>query len=362
MLLYDTLANRVFEGSVAGREKLQIRLDESCRDTNCVVPSSVADVRLSPRTKRTMSGLRYTSAALFAVCRICAPGLSNVVTNLAGDARPNEKQRDLFSVETACNVFNQVVDLRFGSLLSQCNFVIDERQKTIEGVLGPKTHYLDSATFVGLAESLLLDATEAQFAGATLVGRRLFLRYLLPERIATEDGPFQHGYAFFVSEAGDDSIRAYRLYAREAGGMFLQTPVIGRQRQKRTGSKFADRLRQLLVSVLRVDCADLPGTVSRLRSSLLFSNPEDDRLNRRVVLAWKRRLKLAGVPADIAEGVAVSPFGYENLMATPLTASQLAEKTEYDLFRATILAAEPRGQRVCEIVERAAFNMFFEDD
>lgn len=359
MLLYDTLDTLSFEDSAHGREELQAVLDEHRTATNCISPSRVQDVRLDPRTQRTQSGLRYTSTALFSVCRICCPGLSNVVGNLSGDARPGEKFRDLFSVETACGIFNQVVDLRFGTLLSQCSFVVDEHVKRIEGVLGPRTHHLENAMFVELMESLLLDTTQCEFAGASLVGRRLFLRYLDPEPIQTEDGPYQHGYAFFSSEAGDDSIRGYRLYARGSGGMFLQVPRV-RQRQKRTGAKFSDRLKALLAGVLRIEPAEIARIVSQMRSTPVFANPDDDRSNRRAAASWRRRFKLAGIPSDIAEGVAVCPFGYESPMAAPISVGQLAEKTEHDLFVATITDAASRGQRVREIVERAAFSVFFE--
>jgi hypothetical protein len=362
MLLYDTLAAAKFEPGEAGRNALQVFLDDCFKNTLVTSPNSVSDIRLNPRTKKTLTDRRYTSTALFAVCRVCAPGLSGVVTHLAGDARPNDRRRDLFSVETACNVFNQVVDLRFGSMLSQCRLVVDERYNRIDGVLGPRTHYLENSTFVELVESILVDAADVTFAGATAIGRKLFLRYHEPDVITTLDGPYRRGFAFFVSEAGDDSIRPYRLYERVAdGGTCLQVPSIRRSRQKRTGSKFAAKLRQMLVSVLQSEPCDIAAEIEAMHDSHVFTDDFSSEGVQSVVRSWRRRLRLGGVPSDIADGIASSPFGYDNSEASPLSDTVLASKTEYDLFRAAIADATTRGQRVRELVERAAFSVFIQD-
>ena len=265
-------------------------------------------------------------------------------------------------VETACNVFNQVVDLRFGSMLSQCRLVVDERYNRIDGVLGPRTHYLENSTFVELVESILVDAADVTFAGATAIGRKLFLRYHEPEVITTLDGPYRRGFAFFVSEAGDDSIRPYRLYERVAdGGTCLQVPSIRRSRQKRTGSKFAAKLRQMLVSVLQSEPCDIAAEIEAMHDSHVFTDDFSSEGVQSVVRSWRRRLRLGGVPSDIAEGIASSPFGYDNSEASPLSDTVLASKTEYDLVRAAIADATTRGQRVRELVERAAFSVFIQD-
>ena len=361
-LLYDTPPFVTFPAGEGGREALQRVLDHNYRHTIVSPPSGVADVRLNPRTKKTMAGLRYTSTALFAVCRVCAPGLSSVVTHLAGDARPNDRRRDLFSLDTACNVFNQVADLRYGPLLSQCRFVIDESRGTIDGVLGPRTHYLENSSFVELTEGILTDTAEVTFAGASMVGRRLFLRYYEPEQIVTSDGIYRRGFAFCVSEAGDDAIRSYRLYEHvDSGGCCLQIPHARRQKQKRTGSKFANRLRQMLVGVLQAKPVDVAASVQRLQASLLFSDSGDEQHVKSVVRGWRRRLRLSGLPADIADGVSSAPFGFDNPEASPLTTSALATKTEYDLFKAAMLDSTNRSQRLREVVERSVFSVFLQD-
>jgi hypothetical protein len=361
--IYDTPQSALYLPDGDGRRQLQAALDDMYRNTRVSPPSSIRDVRLDHRTRRTQSGARYISSALFRVCRVLAPGLSTTVVSLSGAERTGDRLREHFSTTTACAIFNDIVDLRFSGVLSQSQFVIDEHRQTVEGLLGPKTHYFENGSFVELVESVLRDTCDATFAGATLVGRRLFVRYLRPEPIHTVVGTYRRGYAFCATEAGDDAIRGYLLYQRdECGSCCLEAPTGGLMRQRRTGSKFIENIKRLLARLLSDSQREWPQEVEGLMQRPIFRST-DGRAIARVLASWRRRFKLAGMPADIAAGVTARMMGQDQTqtMEPVLTLAEINSKTEYDMFLIAMDESRRRGQRLRELSERATFNVFFGD-
>lgn len=348
-----------FPTGQVGKNQLTTELDRMNGNTQVLSPESIRSVRLEPRTLATAYGLRYSSYAFTRVCKLLAPGLSKVVQNVAGDARPTDTSAEFFSRASACNIFNEVASLRFGPLLSNYQMVIDAKAKRVEGFLGPKTHYLEASSFMELVESIIFDSDSVvEFAGASLVGRRLFLRYLKADDIDTIDGAYRQGYAFCIDEAGDDAIRAYLLYQRMTdGSACLQAPSKFRQRQRRTGSRFAIKLRQLLVGVLRPDPLDIAESLEELADTLLFDEPDEMYLaqERR---RWIQTLRMANVPAEIAEATVGSLFLPRVELGRPPPVSEILERTELDLFRALIGYAQGRSQRLRELLESVAFQVF----
>jgi len=348
-----------FPEGKAGRENLAEELARMNGNTQVTSPESIRSVRLEPRTLATASGLRYSSYAFTRVCKLLAPGLSKVVQNIAGDARPTDTSAEFFSRTSACNIFNEVAALRFGPLLSNYQMVVDAKARRIDGFLGPKTHYLEASSFMELVESIICDAADdVEFAGASLVGRRLFLRYLKSEDIATVDGPYRQGYAFCIDEAGDDAIRAYLLYQRMTdGSACLQAPSRFRQRQRRTGSRFTIKLRQLLVGVLRPDPLDIADSLAELADTMLFDEPDEMYLaqERR---RWIQTLRMANVPAEIAEATVGSLFLPRTELGRAPHVSEILERTELDLFKSLIGYASGRSQRLRELLESVAFQVF----
>lgn len=357
--LYEPPNSVEFSPDAKGRALLQTHLDRLLRDTNIATPESVRAIRLDARTLSTQMGFRYSAYAFSRVCRIMAPGLSKVVQNISGEARPTDLSADLFSRPAACNVFNEIANLRFNSLLSNYQMVLDVKARRIEGFLGPKTHYLEVSSFLELAESIIVDTGDGvEFAGASLVGRRLFIRYLKTEEIDTHDGVYRQGYAFCIDEAGDDAIRAYLLYRREeCGSSCLQAPAKFRQRQRRTGSRFAIKLRQLLAGVLRPEPLDIEAAISELSYRTLFDE-QDENYILHVRKKWIQIFRLSNVPADTAEAVVHSIFMPKASLGSALSTAQVMQKTEYDLFQALTLYAKDRGQRMRELLESVAFQVF----
>lgn len=358
--LYDMPSFKTFAGTAAGRRDLQAALDQMFRSTRVTNPSVPREIRLNPLTRKTQDGFRYISSALFRVCRALAPGLSNVVSNLMGPTRQDTGQREVYSTPAACAIFNQLVDLRFQSVLTKAQIILDEERKVIEGFLGPQTHFLENATFLELVEGTLADSCGAEFAGASLAGRRLFARYLHPETIDTPWGDYQRGYAVCASESGDDSIRAYLMYQHvETGCCCLEVPTGGVYRQRRTGSRFMEQIKRLLVKLATAKPRDLEGDLSELSERKLF-HKLDDRNIHLVLARWRRSLKLAGMPADIATSVTGKVVSLSDDGSLP-SLSKLEDLTEYDLFMASMGLCHNKGQRIREISERAAFKVFLGD-
>lgn len=360
--LFDPPLFKVFSGDPMGRKDLDKSLSAMFRSTRVMNPGSPTEVRLSPTTRKTQNGFRYTSSALQRVCRALAPGLSNLVTNVAGPTRHDGGQREIYSTAAACQVFNQLVDLRFATVLTKSQLVIDEERKTIEGMLGPKTHYLENGSLLELVESALEDCCGAVFAGATLAGRRMFVKYLQPEPIETPYGEYRRGYAICATESGDDSIRAYLTYQHmDTGYCCLEVPVGGSYRQRRTGSKFMEQIKRMLVKLTQAKSKDLSLALMELEGRKLFTSTEYKAV-RAVLSRWTRALKLAGMPSDIAKGAAKSVAKLEVDTVRPVNRQNLLDVTEHDFFKAAMAASQNRGQRVLEVSERAVFNVFLGDD
>lgn len=365
LILCDHPATQIFAATQHGREQLQKVLDNSYRYTRVGNPSSPRELRLEPKTKRTQEGFRYITSAFSKVCNSLAPNLSRVITNVAGDGNNRKHSDSYYDVSTACSIFNQVVDLRFDDALSPRQLVIDESAKTIEGCLGPRTHYIENASFVDMVEPLLTSVAEAEFGGATLVGRRLFIKYLKPgvEQFGIFKEEFRRGYAFCITESGDDSIHAYGMLMRVKCGSCCLSAVgskKGRYRQKRMGSQFSEKLRYMLQSLLYEPEFDYDAAYTTLASRTLITDASDDGMKKQLIY-WVRRMKLAGLPADIAKQVLGKLFSLNSDMSRPLTDAEICAKTEYDLFLAIMDDGRKRNQRIREMVESSAFSLFFGD-
>jgi hypothetical protein len=361
--LFDPPLYKSFTADSVGRRVLQADLDQMFRGTRIVNPGAPREIRLNPATRTTQTGFRYTSMAFSRVCRALAPGLSNLINNISGPVQHDAAGRESYSTPTACAVFNQIVDLRFQTVLVKSQMVVDEERRIIEGLLGPKTHYLENSSLLDLVETALVDCCGAVFAGATLAGRRMFVRYLRPEIVATPQGEYRYGYALSATESGDDSIRTYLLYQHTGTGhSCLETPAGGLYRQRRTGSKFLEQIKRLVIKLTTAKFRDFNLGLMTLSDSLLFPST-DPRAIDLVAAKWCRNFKLAGMPGDIANAVMarIATIDMTDMQSRP-SLLNLAELTMYDLFMAAMAAGQGRGQRVRELTERAAFWTFFGEE
>jgi hypothetical protein len=362
LTLFDSPTSHEFAGTDQGLHDLQLVVDEHMRTTLVSQPNKAEELKLRAADCKTVSeGRRYMTGAFGRVCRNVSPGLSPVVLHMAGVKRRNGEGPEMYSMEAACRVFNQVLDLRFEGSLSSSQMVIDEHSKTIVGLMGPKGIFLENSNFLAIACDMVA-GVDAEFAGGSLAGRRMFLRFICPNnRIRTRLGDFFPGFAFVSTEAGDDAIRAYRLYQHaETGQTCLEVPRVKRQKQRRVGSKFAEQLKQVFTGILAAEPIEFGALVEDVASRRVFDSVEYVDV-KRTMARWQKRLKLDSVPADIAQAVVASLLFYDQVVPAQRSDGELRSMTQYELYKSLTTAALVRPQRMREMLERAAFSVFFED-
>lgn len=356
---YDLPKIRDFEPGVEGSKEMTDTLNRMSADTQAASPNSPRDLCLEYLEGKTQRGFRYTSEGFSRICKATAPNLSKVVEHIAGTSRHLGQigvHNDAFSMQDACQIFNIAVNRRYQDWLVRFRIVLNMAQLTIDGVIGPSTHFVTNADFMSIATSVL--PSDVEFAGASLAGRRLMARYLTPLPTMTPMGFMRAGFAFVVAEAGDDAIRAYRLYEGD-NGSFLQTVV---SPLKRAGKqkKFKERLRNLLQRTIAAKPLPLQRKMQELSKARLFSDLAEYSMDR-VTTHWRRTLKLAHVPPNIADRVVARMTADDDPSVARFADDQLRMKSELDLLSALMAESRRSNQRVRELLERAAYSVFLGD-
>ena len=359
LTLYDLPKLREFEAGAEGSQEMMSTLSEIAASTQASSPSSPRDLCLDYIQCRTQKGFRYTSEGFSRICKATAPALSKVVEHIAGSSRQLGKigeHHDAFSFQDACQIFNIAINRRYQDWLVRFRVVFNMRLMSIDGVIGPSTHFVTNADFMSLATSVL--PGDVEFAGASLAGRRLVARYLTPHKLVTPVGFMRSGFAFTVAEAGDDAIRAYRLYQGD-GGAVLETVA---QPLKRAGKskKFKERLRELLQKTIGSRPFGMTRRMNELAKSRLFPDVSSTTVDR-AITHWRRTLKLAHVPPNIADRVTTRMTADDDPSVSRFTDDQLRAKSELDLLSALMAESLRSSQRVRELLERAAFTVFLGD-
>lgn len=359
LTLYDLPRLQEFGEGPEERQRMHDTLSETASSTQASQPSSPRDLCLDYMQCRTQKDFRYTSEGFSRICKATAPALSKVVEHIAGSSRQLGKigeHHDAFSMQDACQIFNIAINRRFQDWLVRFRIVFNMKTLSIDGVIGPSTHFVTNSDFMSLVSSTL--PSEVEFAGASLAGRRLVARYLTPKPFMTPMGFMRAGFAFTVAEAGDDAIRAYRLYQSDQGSI-LQTVA---QPLKRAGKskKFKERLRDLLQRTIGSKTFGMTKRMNELAKSRLFSDTNSTAIDR-AVTHWRRVLKLAHVPPNIADRVTIRMTADDDPSVSRFTEDQLRTKSELDLLIALMAESLRSSQRVRELLERAAFTVFLGD-
>ena len=146
----------------------------------------------------------------------------------------------------------------------------------------------------------------------------------------------------------------------ESGHCCLEVPAGGIWRQRRTGSKFMEQIKRLLVKLSMAKSRDLSVGLMELAGRKLFPST-DDKTVHLLLTRWRRRFKLAGMTADVAKAATNAVIKHEHGNASPANYPIAEHLTERDLFEAAMAAGQSRGQRIRELTEKAAFDVFFGD-
>jgi hypothetical protein len=352
--------------------KLERELREVDEGTVIYPPSSADDLMLKSNGATRAHGNRYTVPAFNSVAQSIAPGLSLLIPNIAGINRRPRSSRESFSRKEAIRIFNAVVDLRFEDDLSLCQLVVNERDGHIEGLLGPKTQYLENLTLFQMIQDMLGDTADTEFCEGLVAGRHLMLRYTHTEELTTIEGEesdaFHYGYHFANSESGDASVRAAPLIYRALDGTGSLIHLKESGRQFHTGKDFAAKLSHLISSVLLTDtdnerlCASLlsmseqtldldpetPGALKRQMESLEQSLRHDTKA---VTNAMARNI--------VKHAVYVGSYGAEpdtDVEYLTHRNSVIRARTQFDVYNAITREAQRLAIPMREGVERTAHD------
>lgn len=361
------------------KKRLDKRLREVDDKTLVRPPVSYAEVALDDTGRTLEGGYRYTVNSFDAVSRSLAPGLSTLVPNLAGENHRSRRKKEHHSFADALLVFNTVAAARFEAELVQCQFVFNEGEKLIEGVLGPKTKYLDNSLFFQLVDETLLSTfgNEVKFYRAHLAGRRLLLRYCneaLLCNVASGNGQthsIHRGYHFSNSESGDASVRAAPLYVDpETGFGCLGRFAKAKTRMIHAGREFRTRLNSLLSAavVSSGNDSDIVTGLQVLQSrGLDLPVPAHEDFDDKLVALAEAVARYGTITNSFAQKI-VSHAVYTGAFPTSdsqyraLRDSQITKRTEYDVYCAVIAEATKLPIRQRESAEQAAYDYLLDDN
>lgn len=352
--------------------KLERELREVDEGTVIYPPSSADDLMLKSNGATRAHGNRYTVPAFNSVAQAVAPGLSLLVPNIAGINRRPRSSREAFSQKEAIRIFNAIVDLRFDDDLSLCQLVVNERDGHIEGLLGPKTQYLENLTLFQMIQDMLGDTVDTEFCEGLVAGRHLMLRYTHTEELTTIEGEesdaFYYGYHFANSESGDASVRAAPLIYRALDGTGSLIHLKEAGRQFHTGKDFAAKLSHLISSVLLTDTDS-----ERLRAYLVSMSKQTLDLDPETPGALKRQMESleqslrydtkavtnAMARNIVKHAVYVGSYGAEpdtDVEYLTHRNSVIRERTRFDVYNAITREAQRLSIPVREGVERTAHD------
>lgn len=201
------------------------KLEQRLRDNEETQPVEIAapeDVLLNQRAL-IQKKYRLTTTGLSHLCSALAPGLAQLVADLSGVRQQDSEDEP--NLKLAISILNETIRARYNSRLDGRGLIIDYRNKQVEGVVGPRYQFFSNFELLDRCNEFASSLeTPAVFYAGTLVGRRLSLRYLNPNRVCTvttTDGklePYYSGWHFSNSEVGDCSVHAGVILYRKWSG------------------------------------------------------------------------------------------------------------------------------------------------
>lgn len=368
-----------FDDPAAGEQHLA-RLLSRQRDTQ-PLPIRVPSRAQLDSLGRVCSEYRYTTVALYRLCSLLAPGLGPLVLNLAGQSRRElNGQGETYSLQRAIRILNAVINDRAG-LLSGHQFILDRRTGRIEGIVGPRYHFVSNLeVYQRVSDFIRHSGISSRFHEGALVGRRLQLRYrcnlsafssaVRPDKLE----PFYGGWHWVNSELGETSVRGSCLLYDEAGNLSALASYDRRSLVRHVARGFEDRLRDCLQHVfdrmLRVQ--NLREAMSRLgRTRLGWGGTQEQHHKRyRELSTLLRKLGYVQIRDGVHDCLDRAARRGETAVAFPRHAGRdasvpvaaealqaLRSRTAYDLYLSVLECARQFPVHYQELVEQAAYRL-----
>jgi hypothetical protein len=326
---------------------------------------------LKPDCTTMRGGFRLGVVAFRQLCRITCPGLSNVVTDIAGlRRRKNDSDRNRFSLADAIMMLNTVIRRRFRTELDGLQTVRDTRTGVIEGIVGRSYRRLPNLELYNRSAEVLKNYRQpVEFFGANLYGRYMVLHYrdktpifsVTVEARRNFEDVYHGGFYYSNSEIGDGSVRATTTVIRAT----TDTKALGNfgrhGRLIHAGKDFTRRFEMLLNNVAerRPEVERLKAGVIRLMAQPLgFGGSEDSDEKRFLDLAHALQAKqlTKSLAKRILRGVLLQS-SYDQVPVTDIRYVQRTvwpSRTAYDLFNSMIRLAPSLPITLQERVEQLA--------
>lgn len=351
--------------------ELLSKLEQLDQATTLHTISSLDDVKLSGEAVTLRDGFRYSPFALQTACSFLGLGLGPLLFNVAGLRRRTKDDDKFCSVGGAIDLFNTLLDLRFGQPegLSSQVLVVDEQAKQIVGIVGQRYQYLPNVLFFDLVRALVEGTDDRMaFAGAKLVGRQVYLTFLDPQprftlqMLGYPDEPFCSGVYFSNTESGQRAVRGYPLFQRYRSGEACLSRNKVRVRMPHTGGKkFQKNLQRFLGRILE-ETTKHAEVEARARKACTRSLalPAGDLQDAQPRLRQLTKLLTAeGAPEHYSQKAVrwAAKFGRETPETGWVQQSRLEARMQFDLFAALIRQSKHANLDVSESIQHVAYDL-----
>jgi hypothetical protein len=302
---------------------------------------------------------RFTTIGLRSFCQALSPGLSSLAADVSGLRRRAGYESSAYSLQAASRLINDVVRLRFDQNLRGCYLVVDPRSNTVEGLVGPRYEFFSNLRLLDLASEFLRGLNRPmRFAGASLSGRRMLLRYYETASAMrlTDTERFCRGWGFSNSETGEAALRICGLACRAGGG--ASAWEVGRCVHIQVSQRKLSRLQQRLVEAAagQFEPTVRTATLSLRRTSLQLGSSHS-RTQRVKTIVGKLSRTVGNRTAQQVVRRLLGPVG-ESVVETPETTNRMTLLSGYDLYNAVTSVAATLSPGEQERAEGLAHRIF----
>lgn len=304
-------------------------------------------------------GFRFSTWALYQVCRLAGPGLYRCLQSLT--AGGDEAGR-----LAAVDVYNRVIRHRHRERLAGQMWLINRVAGVVEAVVSPTYRFLSNLDLHAAAGSAAAVAGY-RLAEAELTGRWLLVRYYHPKPLFSVFGDaFHAGLHYSNHEGGQASLAGYSTVVRARGLLTLavedRTPKVPR-RLRHAGDGFRRRLSELLSGTLAAppDGAAVEGFVrvrkeEKLGLGLSREGLENARRGE-IVRALSRSLPGTLASRILANTILQPHHATEPRPLLAITRSDLQALTSWDLVVSACREARLLPIALRERADRTAFAL-----
>jgi len=339
-------------------------------NTSLRSPADMSEFQLDRDGKTVKGGFRFTAPAFNQAAQMLAPGLSKLLPDLAGTATVSDDKDQLVDSAAAIKFWNDIVDLRF-PLFQRHRLIRNEKEKTIEGLVGHTHQYLENwALYQEAATALRQQGLHAEMYAATLVGRLFSVWFRVVEplfvtAVAKERWGVYHGFYFTNGEATGTAVRGTNAVFTPKGVCLGNYRRYGK-RVTHTGRDFPMRLMQAFSDVCQIEMPveTLQKGVGRLAiRSLGFSASQSKTARADRIKKIAISLSGCGVIARLANEVvelglgAGRCYGGGDIEISRYINTPDASRTLLDLYVPLLGMARKVDTRQREKLECAAFNI-----